>query len=157
MDVNEQIRQSFRRLAGEVGPLNSILVQVVSVDEDEKTCEVIDDDVTYYDVRLRPVINGKESITVYPKVNTWALMLRIEDDDAWQIVSVDEADKVSIKVGTTEMVLNDGFLIKKGDDTLKIILNLIVEAVQQIVVLQGNNPDYEKLAQATTKISNLLK
>ncbi len=40
-------------------------------------------------------------------------------------------------------------------DSLKDILTLILKAVQPILVLYGNNPDYAKLTQALTKINNL--
>ena len=49
------------------------------------------------------------------------------------------------------------FAIKNPTVTLKVILTEIVQAVQQIVVLQGNNPDYTKLAKAITDINNLLR
>jgi len=157
MDKPEQIRQGLRKLAAEVGPLNTILVQVVSVDEDAKTCVVIDDDIKYYDVRLRPVLNGNECITIYPKVDTWVLIIKIEDDAAYQVISVDEADKITMVVDDMEVELSEGISIKRGADTLKQILTLIVQATQDIMVLYGNNPDYVKLTQALTKINNVFK
>lgn len=63
--------------------------------------------------------------------------------------------KASIQGMTIEC---DGqLLVQKGGDTLKQALVLIVEAVQPIVVLYGNNPVYSKLAEALTKINALLK
>ena len=48
------------------------------------------------------------------------------------------------------------FGLSKGSDTLKDALTLLIEAVQQIMVIYGNNPDFSKLSQAQTKVNNLL-
>lgn len=157
MEKDEQIREGLKKLAAEVGPINTILVKVISVDASEQTCEVMDDEVIYYDVRLRPVINGKESITIFPKIGTWVLILRIEEDHTWQVVSVDEADKVRVVTDTTQFEIGEGFLLQKDADTLKETLTLIIQAVQQIIVLEGTNPDRIKLAQALIKVNNLLR
>ena len=157
MEKDEQIREGLKKLAAEVGPVQTILVKVVSVDVEEKTCEVMDDEVIYYDVRLRPVLNGKECITIFPKIDTWVLILRIEEDHTWQVVSVDEADKVRVVTDTTQFEIGEGFLIKKDADTLKDALTLIIESIQKIIVMEGSNPDRIKLAQALIKVNNLLR
>ena len=157
MEGDEQILQGLKKLAEQHGPLNTLLVQVLSIDEAAMTCDVIDDDVNIYDVRLRPVLNGNESITIFPKAGTWALIMKIEDDEAWQVISVDEADKVRLTTDTTEIEINEGVLIKRGDDTLKQAMVLLIEAVEKIIVLQGTNPDRIKLAQSKAKVNNILK
>lgn len=45
----------------------------------------------------------------------------------------------------------------QGSDGKKIsdLLTLIVQAIQPILVIYGNNPDYSKLSQALTQIQNL--
>lgn len=168
MSKQDEIRKALGAFSSRYGPQNTMLATVKSVDEGEFTCVLVDDDndeLEYPDVRLRPVLDGNESITVFPKVGTWALVVRIEEDEDWMVIAVGEADKISnlaeteIKsiVGTSEFTIDDGFLMQKGSDTLKQILTLIVEAVQPIVVIYGNNPVYAKLTQALTKINNLLK
>ncbi len=168
MGKADDIRKALADFSGKYGPQNTMLATVDSVDEAEFTCVLQDDDngeLTYPDVRLRPVLDGNESVTVFPKVGTWALAVRIEEEENWMVIAVGEADKVvtvadsEIKsvVGTSEFTIDDGFLMQKGSDTLKQILTLIVEAVQPIVVIYGNNPVYAKLTQALTKINNLLK
>lgn len=70
-----------------------------------------------------------------------------------------DANGFNLKHGTTVEFDIDatGYLVKKDADTLKQILTLIVEAVQPIVVIYGNNPVYSKLAQALVKINNMLR
>lgn len=158
MTKKEQIRESLKDLAKHVGPLNSILGTVVSVDEDEKTCVIADDDIEINDVRLSPVLTNKESVIIFPKVDSWVLAIRIEEDADWMIVAAEEIDKYRVVVDDMIFEMsNDKFLVKKGADTLKQVIQLIIEAVQPIVVLQGNNPVYANLTQALTKLNNIMQ
>jgi hypothetical protein len=160
MDRARQIREKLQQMARQFGPPSTLLGQVKSVDENELTCDLYDEEtaVVFYDVRLRPVLDGKESLTLIPKVDTWALAARIEDDDEWMIIAAGEIDRYRLSIGQTVIEQDStGLLIAKQDDTLKQVLTLIVEAVQKIVVIQGTNPDLPKLSQALTKINNLLR
>lgn len=157
MDKHEQIRRGLAELAKRFGPAATLLATVQSVDENEMTCVLFDDDIEIYDVRLRPVLNGKESLTLFPKIGSYVLAVKIENDEDWMVVACDEVDKVRVIAGEMIFEMKDGYLIKKGNDTLKEVIQLIIEAVQKIVVLQGTNPDYMKLTQALTKAQNILK
>lgn len=160
MGKSEEIRQRLLEWVAKAGPRPTLLGKVKSVNESEKTCVLHDDDtkLDYNDVRLRPVLDGKESITIFPKTGTWALAVRIESEDDWMIVAVGEASKWSLSVGTARIEQDSsGLLIRKGNDTLKDILQMIIESVQQIVVAQGTSPDYAKLIEAMLKVNNLLK
>ena len=108
-------------------------------------------------MRLGPVLNEKESLTLFPKIGSYVLAVKIENDEDWMVVACDEVDKVRVIAGEMIFEMKDGYLIKKGNDTLKEVIQLIIEAVQKIVVLQGTNPDYMKLTQALTKAQNILK
>lgn len=104
------------------------------------------------------------SVSSRPHMKERKLMLFIEQ--------CSEIDEFLIKIGQKTYKLNDtGHLIKGGNDTLKQVLELmiegsklIIEATQQILVLYGNNPDYAKLTQANvdkftqalTKLNNIL-
>lgn len=160
MDKQTQIRNRLKEIAQQVGPTVTMLAQVKSVDEGEMTCVLYDaeSDLDFFDVRLRPVIDGKEFLTILPKVDSWVLAVRLEDDDEWQAIAFGEVDKWRLKIG--EAIIEQdaaGLLIQKQSDTLKQILQLVIEAVQVTVVLQGTNPDYTKLTQAMTKLNNLLR
>lgn len=160
MGREEQIRQLLDERAARVGPSPTMLATVKSVNEGEATCVLYDEETAldYYDVRLRPVINGKESITIYPKAGSWCLAVRLENTEEWAVVACSEADKWRLKIGDA-IVEQDatGLLIKKQNDTLLQALELIVQAVMKVVVIQGTNPDYAKLQQALTKLQNILR
>jgi len=160
MERQKQIRDALRQLASQVGPDSSMLAQVKSVNEGALTCDLYDEesDLVFYDVRLQPVEDGNEAMTIIPKVNSWVLAVRIESSEDWYVVGVTEADKWRVKIDQA-MIEQDstGFLIKNGNDTLLQAMQLIVEAIQKVVVIQGQNPDYAKLQQALLKLKNILR
>lgn len=85
-------------------------------------------------------------------------VFKILFEDGTEIKYDKTAHELTATFGTVVYKWNrNGFLQQKGSDTLKQILVLITEAVQQVVVLYGNNPDYTKLTQALTKINNILE
>jgi hypothetical protein len=156
----EEIRQLLDERSSRVGPSPTMLATVQSVDTAEATCVLYDEetDLEYYDVRLRPVIDDKESFTIFPKKGSWCLAARIENTDEWMVLACSEADKWRLKIDNS-VVEQDatGLLIQKQSDTLRQALELIIQAVMKVVVVQGQNPDYAKLQQALTKIQNILR
>lgn len=162
MEIDQQIRAALTRLAEKVGPSGTILGKIKSVNEGEFTCVVTEtigeDELDIPDVMLRPVLDGNEGLTLFPKANTWALAIRVEGGEDWMLLAAGEYDKVKLKIGTAIIEQDStGLLIKKGNDTLKQVIQNIIEATQQIVVLYGNNPDYGKLTTALTKLNNILR
>jgi hypothetical protein len=118
MDKKEEVRESLKRFVQRTGSSSTILATVKSVDAVNFTCVLVDDDseAEYTDVRLRPVLDDKESITVFPKVGTWAVAIEIEDDGDWMVIAVGEADKWSLKIGDTTIVADStGIVINGGE------------------------------------------
>jgi hypothetical protein len=158
MGKEDEIRMSLRTLAAEVGPQSSILATVQDIDESAFTCTLVADGLQYSEVRLRPVIDGNESLTVFPQVGTWALAARIEDDEEWMIIAVGQAAKYRIVVGALVMEISGGKLsIKSGTDSLFDVLQDIIQAVLQIVVIEGTNPNYQLLNQALQTLENIMQ
>lgn len=136
----------------------TLMGKVKSVDENEMTCVIDDDGFEIPEVRLRPALDGKESLTIFPKPGSWSLAVRLEDTDEWMLIAAGEVDKYRIKQNDLVFEMDgEKFLIEKQDANLKDIIQSICEACLQIVVIQGNNPDYEKLVDALSKIQLLFK
>lgn len=108
MDRQEQIRRRLKEMASEVAPLFSMLAEVKSVNAGNATVDLHDSDsgLDFFDVRLRPVLNGTKSLTIIPKQNTWALAVRLEDSEDWMVVAVGEMDQYLIDC--EEVVINGG-------------------------------------------------
>lgn len=138
--------------------LVTLMGKVKSVDTSEMTCVIDDDGFEIPEVRLRPVLDNKESITIYPKVGAWALAVRLEDTEEWMLISAGEVAKYQIKQNDLVFEMDgEKFLLEKQGANLMEIIKSICEACLQIVVIQGNNPDYQKLTDALTKIQLLFK
>lgn len=158
MGKEAEIRQALGQFAARYGPTATLLAEVSAVDSATFTCTLDDDGLLYEGVRLRPVLDGKESLTLVPKVGSWALAVRLEDSEEWMLISAGEFDKVVTKVGTTVLEQDaSGFLIKKGNDSIKQLFQLVIDSIKPIMVLYGNNPDFVKLLQAETMNNNLFK
>lgn len=158
MAYEQQILERMKELFK--SPKSTMLATVKSVAASEFTCVLYDEDtdLEYNDIRLRPTLDEKESVTLFPKVGTWCLAVRIEEDDDWVAIAFGEIDKVRIKVGTA-IIEQDatGLLVKKGNDTLHDVLTGFIDEVMKIVVLQGTSPNLVALAQLKVKAQNLLK
>jgi hypothetical protein len=132
MPTPEQIRAALELMAKKSGPAVSNIAKVKSVDEAKATCTLIDeDDQEYLNVRLRPVLTGKKSFILVPKVGSYVLAVRIEDDDDWMIIAADEIEKIGYYIGSTILEIDaTGFLLQKENETLKKILADLVGAVK---------------------------
>lgn len=133
MDKKEQIRKGLKDLAASTGPLQTILATVVSVDEDELTCVLEEDGLEIFDVRLRPVINENESVTIIPKEGSWVMATRIEDEAEWMVIAVDEIEKYRIVVGDMLFEMKDGkFMVKSGVENLGKCIDDLIAQIQLI-------------------------
>lgn len=133
MTKQEQIRQALDRFTSKRGPIQTLLATVKSVDNEELTCVVDEDGLDIFDVRLRPVLNGEESITLFPKVGSWVLITRIEEDFEWMVIACDQVDKVRIVADSMQFEMKDGkFLVKSGDESLGKCIDDLITQIQAI-------------------------
>ena len=131
MATEAQIREALEAMAKKHGPSVSIIEKVKSVDEAKATCVLIDDDgLETFNVRLRPVLNGKKSFLLVPKIGSVVLAIRIEDDDDWMVIAADEYEKIGYYVGNVVFEIDDlGFSLKKDNETLKKLMSDLLDAI----------------------------
>lgn len=154
--VVDQIKTEFETFSSRFGPSTIITATVTAVNADDTITAVTSDGVEHDDIRLRSVVKAGNKVISIPKLQSKVLIGKIENGDSYVVIAVEEIDDIIMIIGTVRFSFNqNGFLFEKGNDTLKDALKLIVEAVQVIVVMDGNNPNYQKLAQALNKINNL--
>lgn len=93
----------------------TILAKVKSVDQSKRTCDIDDDGVIVYGVRLQPITQGNTGITIYPKVDSQVLCVQVEGSDDYMVVHASEAEKVEIKIDDKGLVINkDGAVFNDG-------------------------------------------
>jgi hypothetical protein len=130
---------------------------VKSVDKDECKAVVSFDGLDIEDVRLKATTDGEKGFKIFPAVGSTVLVQRIADGD-YMIIMYSEIEGFEFHIGGKKIELDqDGCLIGNQTDTLLNVINLIIEAIQVIVVIQGKGPDLTKLLQAKTKVENILK
>lgn len=106
MNIEEEIIKKFRALALHGDFI--IAGKVVSVDKDNATCNVSDDNIEYQDVRLVSVIDTITGFSViYPAVGSWVLISLIGSSETdGVVISYSEIDEIIINA--TKITLNEG-------------------------------------------------
>lgn len=150
------IREIITQLANDGGEYYSKVCRVKSINGLVCDCTPVDGDADILDVRLIADEN-EEFFVLVPAVDSVVLVSFITKEAAY-VSMVSKISEIKYKIGDAYYsVTQDGFLFQKGNDTMKQAMTLIIEAVQQIVVMYGNNPNYAKLTQALTKVNNILR
>lgn len=163
MPTPEQIREGLKEMAKNHGPAVSNIAKVKSVDETKAICVLVDEDgQEFFDVRLRPVLSGNKSFILVPKVGSYVLAVRVEDDDDWMVIACDEVEKVGYYVGDTIMELTDKVKIEAGGESLANLIDDLFTAIGNMVFVTpaGNTTALMNTAEFTslkTRFKQLLK
>ena len=154
----EKARNQLIEFIGKRSPAGLLFATITAVHDDDTVSIEFPEGGKTDECRLRSVVSDGNRVLLIPKVNTPVIVGRIDRDDEFVVLMVSEITEVRQVIDTTTFSQTaDGFVMKKGNDDLLNVIQLIIEAVVQIVVIQGKNPDYIKLNQALEKAQNLLK
>ncbi len=99
-DIRNQLEQALK------GQPVTIIGRVAKVNESDRTCDIDNDGITIYGVRLQSIVGGNGGVVVYPSVGSQALCLRIEESDSYMVVSASEVDQIIINGGQNGGLLN---------------------------------------------------
>lgn len=159
----EQIRKRLQEMAKNDGPAVSNIARVKSVDEEKGTCILVDEDEQeIFNVRLRPVLSGKKSFILVPKVDCFVLAIRVEDDDDWMVIAADEVEKMGYYLGNTTMELTDKVHVEANGESLATLIDGLFTAIGNMVFVtpSGNTTALVNTAEFTdlkTRFKQLLK
>jgi phage baseplate assembly protein gpV len=86
----------------------------------------------------------------------------IEYDRETSTLTIEGGDFVKVKMGTSEFIVNDGFLIKKDSETLKKVFDDLIAQIKAIIVPTNVGPSGNPINGAAfdaikTRADNLLK
>ena len=156
--LQEQIRQQFQDFSGKHGPVIIEQGTVTAVNDDDTIAIELSSGATDDEVRLKSVVKDGGKVILVPLVGSVVLVGLIGNSKQRVVLVVDEISEVLYIIdGVTFSSNSAGFLLQNGDDTLKDAITLIIEAVQKIAIVYGENPDFIKLQQAQVKINNILR
>ncbi|WP_300978537.1 hypothetical protein [Flavobacterium sp.] len=163
MPTPEQIRRRFEEMAKNAGPAVSNIAKVKTVDEEKGLCVLVDEDgQEILNVRLRPVLSNKKSFMLVPKVGSYVLAVRVEDDDDWMVIAADEIEKIGYYIDNTILELTDKVHVEAGGESLANLIDDLFTAIGNMVFTTNagptiklvNKPEFEALK---TKFKKLLK
>ncbi len=161
--IDTDIQYALKQL--KTRSVDTFPASVVSVDKTEGTCTVDDGTIEYTDVRLSASIeeNGKR-FYLFPKVGSSVLVSPIlENLETLYIEYFSEIDELSLKTENIELKINnDGFLLKKENETLKKLMADFIKACRNmkfqtntgVTIQLLTDPEFEALE---TRFNNFLK
>lgn len=131
MATKEQIRNSLIEMAQSYAPPVTNIAIVKSVDEAEGTCVLIDeDDQEFLEVRLKPVLSDNKSFLQIPKVGTYVLAVRVEDDDDWMVIACDEVEKFLWTTGKSTIEVSDKIHLEANGKNLIELLDRLFTIIE---------------------------
>ncbi|NNV54523.1 hypothetical protein [Limnovirga soli] len=150
------LKEIIQTLAHNGDEVYGAICTVKSITGMQCDCSPINGAADILDVRL-VADESEEKFVLVPAVGSIVIVEFLTREAAY-ISMVSKVSEVLYKIGDVfYSATSEGFLLAKGDDTLKKILTKIIESQKQITVLYGNNPDYVKLTEAQTEVNNLLR
>ena len=113
--------------------VQTIWVEADEIDWEEKTMTAIgvSDDLSYYDILL-----GLDSILIKPKKGATCLIGLIDNNPTTPfLIWANETEEYSIKVENTELKMDNGFLLKKENETLAKLMTDLLQEIQKMKFL----------------------
>lgn len=123
----DKLRQTLLEKMKSSIPVQSVWVEVTEVDWEEKTMTAIglEDDLEYFDILL-----GLDNISIKPKVGSACIVGMIDNNGTTPfLLQADEVEDYNIKVSGCELDIQEGFLLRKENETLK---KLMVDLISEI-------------------------
>ena len=126
----DKLKQTLSELQNKNTPTQTVWVEVKEVDWDEKTMVAlgIDDELEYYDVLL-----GLGSVDVKPKVGSNCLIGFINNSETLPfLIMADEVEEIDVNVDKCQFNINDGFILKKQNETLAKLMSDLLKEIQKM-------------------------
>jgi hypothetical protein len=151
-DTKHEFASALGGFFGLRQPTAMQVAKVQTVDTGDLTADVEDSSgLVLYNVRLRPSIDGSdEGVLLVPAVGSYVIIGQVGDGE-WAILNSSSVTEISLTIGgadltvtqtgfsfqkgTTRLELdNTGVLIEKAGQSLKTVLDLIVDQIKLITV-----------------------
>ncbi|WP_313214251.1 hypothetical protein [Soonwooa sp.] len=156
----EALKQTVSELIKKGAPIQTVSVETDEVDWENRTMTAIgiDDEVPYINILL-----GLGSFDLKPKKGTTCLIGLIDNNDTTPfLIMVNEVEEIDVKVENCQLNINNGFLLKKENETLKKLMVDLLQEIQKMkfttntgsTILLTNKPQF---LQIENRFKNFLK
>lgn len=108
-DIREKLGEALKR-----NPV-TVLAEVKGVNQSDRTCDIDNDGVMVYGVRLQSITNGNTGVLVVPKIGSQALCVQIETTDNFMLVHASEVETIELSVEDKTFAMDkNGFIFNGG-------------------------------------------
>ncbi len=139
--------------------------KVVSVNKEKGTIVINDGELEYTDVALSATVeDGGKRFFLFPKVESYVLVSPVQEDiHRLYVEFFSEVEELDFRTEETQLKVNDeGFLLKKENETLKKLMEDLITAIRNMVFQTNSgitiqlltDPQFEALK---TRFNNFLK
>jgi hypothetical protein len=137
MDDYAKIAHGFRKLVKGQKHLDGILIVADVISVDGQTCTVSYGGFEIDDVRLSAIVDDTKGVLITPKVGTKVLLTSLDGTlENLYVLKAQEFDTVLMQTTQTTFQQDDnGFLIKKGSQSLRGLLLDVVSMIKNLKVL----------------------
>lgn len=109
---------------------------VLSVNKEDGTCSVNDGDLDHPNVALSASVeDGGKRFYMFPKIGSFVLVSPVNEDiHRLYVEFFSEIEDFDLKIESTQLEMDkDGFLLKKENETLKILMQDLITAIRAMV------------------------
>ncbi|MDQ8012045.1 MAG: hypothetical protein REI96_06335 [Flavobacterium nitrogenifigens] len=149
-----QFNQILGQKIKELIPVQTVWAVVKDVDWENKTMTATGeiDDLDYYDVLL-----GIGDHYHKPKIGAKCLIGSIGNSANTFLFSADEVEETIFKRGDSELTIKaEGFIIKQSDESLKKVLNDMIDEINKIIVINGTSINVPAMTAIKQRLNTVL-
>lgn len=150
--MEKALLDAFRKLKQR--DVDTFPVTVVSVNRQKGTCTVNDGEIEYTGVQLSSIVDGSnKKFMLYPKVGSSVLVSPImEDLKRLYVEAYSEIESLELVIESVIFKVDqDGFLLKKQNETLKKLMTDLLSAIE-LMAFTVATPD--TINGSTTSMTN---
>lgn len=145
MVTDDDIR---RQLVNALGKLpETVLAEVKSVDTTARTCDIDNDGVLMYGIRLQAIVQGNTGLVLYPAIGSQVVCCRIEDTEQYMVLHASDIDQAQLTIGDKSVKMDkNGFTFNDGTvgavcaDKLVEWMSKVYSDLQTLITLLSTSP-----------------
>lgn len=152
----DELTEAFRQLKKR--DVDTFPAVVVSVDKEKGTCAVKVDDLELTNVQLSAIIDGSnKKCYLFPKVESSVLISPINEDlHRLYVEAYSEIESFDLNIEQVRFQVDqDGFLMKKENETLKALMVDLIGAVKNMSFTVNTTGTAAAQTGATTSLVNV--
>jgi phage baseplate assembly protein gpV len=152
----DELTEAFRKLKKR--DVDTFPAVVVSVDKEQGTCTVKVDDLELTNVQLSAIIDGSnKKCYLFPKVESSVLISPINEDlHRLYVEAYSEIESFDLNIEQVRFQVDqDGFLMKKENETLKALMVDLIGAVKNMSFTVNTTGTAAAQTGATTSLVNV--